>query len=63
MWTERKIQIMPSTRIVLTGLVSLAVAMGVGRFPSKPLLPMMRADGFISIGEGGWLAAIHFLGY
>ena len=54
---------MPSTRIVLTGLLSLAVAMGIGRFAFTPLLPVMRADGLISIGEGGWLAAIHFLGY
>lgn len=50
-------------RIALIGLVSLAVAVGIGRFAFTPLLPMMRADGLIGIAEGGWLASGHFLGY
>lgn len=50
-------------RITLIGLVSLAIAVGIGRFAFTPLLPMMRADGLIGIAEGGWLASGHFLGY
>ena len=50
-------------RITLVGLVSLALAMGIGRFAFIPLLPMMREDGLVSIMDGGFLASIHFLGY
>jgi predicted MFS family arabinose efflux permease len=50
-------------RITLVGLLCLALAMGVGRFAFTPLLPMMRQDGLLSIGDGGLLASIHFLGY
>ncbi len=50
-------------RITLVGLVSLALAMGIGRFAFTPLLPMMREDGLVSIADGGLLASVHFLGY
>ena len=50
-------------RIALVGLVSLALAMGIGRFAFTPLLPMMREDGLLSITDGGILASVHFLGY
>lgn len=50
-------------RITLVGLVSLALAMGIGRFAFTPLLPMMREDGLVTIMEGGFLASIHFFGY
>ena len=50
-------------RVTLVGLVSLALAMGIGRFAFTPLLPMMREDGLVSIMDGGFLASIHFLGY
>ena len=50
-------------RITLIGLVSLALAMGIGRFAFTPLLPMMREDGLLSITDGSFLASIHFLGY
>jgi len=50
-------------RITAVGLVSLALAMGIGRFAFTPLLPMMREDGLVSIANGGWLASVHFLGY
>lgn len=53
----------PTFRITLIGLISLALAVGVGRFAFTPLLPMMRADGLITIPEGGLLASAHFLGY
>lgn len=50
-------------RIVFVGLVSLAIAMGIGRFAITPLLPMMEAEGLVSIAGGGALAAVHFVGY
>lgn len=45
------------------GLVALAIAMGIGRFAFTPLLPMMQADGGLSLAEGGWLASANYLGY
>ncbi len=50
-------------RITLTGMVSLALAMGIGRFAFTPLFPMMTEDGLVSITGGGYLASVHFLGY
>ncbi|HRP97548.1 MAG TPA: YbfB/YjiJ family MFS transporter, partial [Rhodocyclaceae bacterium] len=45
------------------GLVALAIAMGIGRFAFTPILPMMQADGVLSLREGGWLASANYLGY
>jgi Uncharacterised MFS-type transporter YbfB len=47
----------------LAGLAALAVAMGVGRFAFTPILPMMQAEGSVSLAEGGWLAAANYAGY
>lgn len=49
--------------IALTGMVSLAVAMGIGRFAFTPLLPMMLHDGTIDLTTGSWLATTNYLGY
>ena len=54
----------PSPRATaVTGLVALAVAMGIGRFAFTPLLPMMQADAGLSVADGGWLASANYLGY
>lgn len=53
----------PTLRIVFIGLLSLAIAMGIGRFAFTPLLPLMRDDELISIADGGVLASVHFMGY
>ncbi|MGT2492793.1 YbfB/YjiJ family MFS transporter [Cupriavidus basilensis] len=49
--------------VALAGLAALAVAMGIGRFAFTPLLPMMLHDGSVTLGEGGWLATLNYLGY
>ncbi|HKX41490.1 MAG TPA: YbfB/YjiJ family MFS transporter, partial [Burkholderiaceae bacterium] len=49
--------------IALAGAVSLAVAMGIGRFAFTPLLPMMLADGVIDLHAASWLASANYLGY
>jgi len=49
--------------IALAGLLSLAVAMGIGRFAFTPLLPMMLSDGVIDLAAGTWLATANYLGY
>lgn len=47
----------------LAGMVSLAVAMGIGRFAFTPLLPMMLADGVVDLPMASWLASANYLGY
>jgi MFS family permease len=49
--------------IAITGLLSLAVAMGIGRFAFTPLLPMMLHDGVVDLGRASWLATANYLGY
>ncbi len=50
-------------RLALSGLIALAVAMGVGRFAFTPLLPLMQADAGVSLTQGSWLAFANYLGY
>jgi MFS family permease len=50
-------------RIVVAGMVSLAVAMGIGRFAFTPLLPMMLADRVVDLPTASWLASANYLGY
>ena len=49
--------------IALAGALSLAVAMGIGRFAFTPLLPMMLHDGVVDLGGASWLATANYLGY
>ena len=49
--------------VALAGLVSLAVAMGIGRFAFTPLLPMMLSDGVVDLPGASWLASANYLGY
>lgn len=49
--------------IATAGAVSLAVAMGIGRFAFTPLLPMMLADGLLDLPRASWLASANYLGY
>jgi hypothetical protein len=42
--------------IAIAGLLSLAVAMGIGRFAFTPLLPMMLHDGVVDLPQASWLA-------
>ena len=48
---------------VWTGLVGLAVAMGIGRFAFTPLLPLMQQDAGVSLVQGSWLATANYVGY
>ena len=47
----------------MAGLVSLAVAMGIGRFAFTPILPMMLSDGAVDLPAASWLASANYLGY
>jgi hypothetical protein len=49
--------------IAVAGMLSLATAMGIGRFAFTPLLPMMLSDGVIDLPSASWLASANYLGY
>lgn len=49
--------------VCLAGMMSLAIAMGVGRFAFTPLFPLMVRDGVLTNGAGAILAASNYLGY
>lgn len=49
--------------ITLAGVLSLAVAMGIGRFAFTPLLPLMIKEGRLDVAAGGWIAAANYAGY
>ena len=49
--------------IAITGLVTLAVAMGIGRFAFTPLMPMMLREQLLDLSSASWLASINYLGY
>jgi len=44
-------------------MISLAVAMGIGRFAFTPLFPLMVRDGLLDSHAGAMLAAANYLGY
>lgn len=45
------------------GMLSLAVAMGIGRFAYTPLLPVMRTALHWSVSYASGLAAVNYAGY
>lgn len=58
---------MPTTptalRIAVAGMLSLAVAMGIGRFAFTPLLPIMLGERTLDLAGASWLASANYLGY
>lgn len=49
--------------VVSSGLVALAIAMGVGRFAFTPLMPLMIRDGTLDAATGTEWAAANYVGY
>jgi hypothetical protein len=54
---------LPAALIALAGGLSLAAAMGVGRFAFTPVLPLMLGEGLLDVAQGGWVAAANYAGY
>lgn len=50
-------------RIALSGFIVLVVAMGIGRFAFTPQVPLMIADGQMTLTGAGLVAAMNYLGY
>ena len=50
-------------RVLIGGVLALAIAMGVGRFAFTPILPAMQAATGLGTDAAGLLAALNYLGY
>ena len=51
------------TAAVWIGGLSLAGAMGIGRFSLTPVMPLMQQDSGLTLAQGSWLATSNYLGY
>lgn len=49
--------------LIAIGVLSLAVAMGIGRFAFTPLMPLMMRDGVLTAAVGAEWAAANYGGY
>ena len=56
-------QSMSPATVAAAGLAALAAGMGIGRFAFTPILPLMQAEGTLTLAGGGWLAAANYAGY
>jgi predicted MFS family arabinose efflux permease len=50
-------------KVLSAGIISLILMLGIARFSYTPMLPLMQAQAGMGISEGGWLAAINYIGY
>lgn len=50
-------------KVLLAGVFSQILCIGIARFAYTPLLPVMQNQTWIGDAEGGWLAAINYVGY
>lgn len=50
-------------KVMLAGLFSLVLTLGVARFSYTPLLPVMMDGTLLTDSSGGWLATFNYLGY
>ncbi|WP_235041788.1 YbfB/YjiJ family MFS transporter [Vreelandella profundi] len=50
-------------KVLLAGVFSQILCVGVARFAYTPLLPVMQQQTWMSDADGGWLAALNYSGY
>jgi MFS family permease len=50
-------------RLAMSGMLALAIAIGVGRFALTPILPMMQKDYGVTLRMAGLLASANYVGY
>ena len=50
-------------RVLIAGIASLLLTLGIARFAYTPLLPLMLEQTDLNISGGGWLAAFNYTGY
>lgn len=50
-------------KVVLAGISSLVLTLGVARFAYTPLLPVMQDQTALNDALGGWIATFNYIGY
>src|SRR5258706_3043678 len=50
-------------RLAISGMLALAIAIGVGRFAFTPILPMMQKDYGVTLRMAGLLASANYVGF
>lgn len=50
-------------KVLVAGISSLILGLGVARFAYTPLLPIMQQQAGLGVAAAGWLAAINYAGY
>jgi predicted MFS family arabinose efflux permease len=50
-------------KILIAGILSLILTLGIARFAYTPLLPIMQQQAGLGLSEAGWLASINYIGY
>lgn len=50
-------------RVIVAGIAALILTVGLARFAYTPLLPIMRAETWLTDSAGGWLATFNYMGY
>lgn len=53
----------PAIRNALAGLGALLLGLGIGRFGYTPLMPVLIEQGWLSVGDAGYLGATNLFGY
>ncbi|MBZ5486371.1 YbfB/YjiJ family MFS transporter [Halomonas aquamarina] len=50
-------------QVLLAGVFSQLLCIGIARFAYTPLLPVMQQQTWMNDADGGWLAALNYAGY
>jgi predicted MFS family arabinose efflux permease len=60
---ETEVNRLSALRLAISGMLALAIAIGVGRFAFTPILPMMQKDYGMTLRTAGLLASVNYVGY
>lgn len=63
MFPESEVNRLSALRLAISGMLALAIAIGVGRFAFTPILPMMQKDYGLALRMAGLLASANYVGY
>ncbi|MCU4158622.1 YbfB/YjiJ family MFS transporter [Acidiphilium sp. AL] len=61
--TEPTASNLDAAKVMIAGVASMILTVGLARFLYTPLLPVMQAQAHLSTVAGGWLATINYAGY
>lgn len=61
--TEPAASTLDTAKVMIAGVASMILTVGLARFLYTPLLPVMQAQVHLSTVAGGWLATINYAGY